>query len=320
MSLKKYQSDRFLAVERRLTWTTPIVIAIITYFIFVPMEKNSDKLGYLITYESNWDRFEPLFSLSQQAFFLGGFEFETYWLFLLFIQSALIAYNYSSRGPFLLAIIPFFYFNDYFFGTQVRYALASLFILSAVLSEKRSTDGMLSLLAVLTHYGAVVILLLRLATFAYGSADPRKRLRILLFGAAVGATLSPFISDIVAAISSATRFSYFLDSEFYDTKSSMSLIYTALMMITALIGNVFILKLGLDSPPVREILRLYVLIMATVFYLSAFAVISGRLLNFSFLLEPFVIFYFFRSNNGICMICGTVMFTVSVSKVLALVF
>ena len=303
---------------------TPILFVGIMLLIDIPVGENRDKREYQYAYETNDPRFEFGYNLLQNIFIGLDQDFEIFWKALLIILTILILKCYNKISFSIIAIPNFIYLHEYLFSAQIRFSIACMLTVLALKSQKKIHAIFLSCFAMVMHYGVILIIAqillinaMRLSNFFI------KIIQIALPLVIISLVINlNFINlnFIIESVISNTRFVYYLGTEYFEAKSKVSIAYAGIMLflITIAIKKYNLYGLITEQKEYRIIYLTHASCLASVLILSDFAVISGRILNFTFLLEPIIIYGLFRIRSDFVIIAIRVaMIMLSSAKLLS---
>ncbi|MCX2792882.1 EpsG family protein [Vibrio sp. Sgm 5] len=270
-----------------------LVIAPLFFLIEYPFDKNPDYYNYYLNYINHIDRFDlgyTVLSVTMRDFLAMGFD--SHWYALIVIELVLLFFVYNKVPVLILAIPNLILMSQFLYGTQIRYAIASLVFLLALNENNKPTKLLIT--ASILHYGIAIPSLL------YGGLTKKiteylKGNRIkLLFSIIVLSFVVLLLSFNIFTMIENTRFSYFTpDSEFTSAKSLSSIIYVLVYWLALLVitqrNNVEFDKLLLFS----------MLLITSILATSSIAVLSGRLLLLFFMIEPFIAYRLIQSNENV---------------------
>lgn len=243
-----------------------IIIGIVTYlFINIPADVNADIAEYKSDYYGDGNRFEYGYGLLQSFFISFNLNFETFWMFLLIIQSVFISMIY---GPlhFFLNIPSFEFYAGYLLGTQVRYSIAALCFLVGM-SVTRYWKLIFFIVAVSFHYAACIMLAMWVLSIACINMSKNK----LIFYSFVSAFCVYMLSfKIIDIIVSFTVYEYYVGTDFFEPKSFSSILYMAASLTIA----AYIVK-RTNHYYLNDFFRIYFIALLTALAFSSFAVVSG---------------------------------------------
>ncbi|WP_429157972.1 EpsG family protein [Aeromonas veronii] len=278
-----------------------------------PFPLNPDIQNYSSNYiNENWS-YEPgyeFFSYILREY--GCLNFTSFWATLLIVQAIILSLIYARNYIFLIAFSNVFVMSEFFYGTQVRYSLGCLIFVLAVVfySEHKSKKKFfLALLATSFHYGLAFVwmadYLKKFVAKFILSKQPFSFIILIMICLLFSKILVGFIEILLPY----TRFSYYSGSEYLVSKSLSSTLYIivfSLLTYAAVRIEPYLVK--------NTVITLFISILMFSLLASDVAVLSGRLLLFSFIIEPFVI-YIVISKRKTAFI-GVMMLVASLSKML----
>lgn len=253
---------------------------------FYPFEFNKDYLNYYWDYESSsfsYDIGYEIFSYFSKYYL--KFDFEEYWLFLLFIAYILLSTIYNKALIFFLSIFTITWMSQFFFGTQIRFAIACLLFIFSELNLKGKKKHFIFILSCFFHYGLFVIYIIYLIALKFKLRYINKMKWSYFLILIMGGLLSISLISQINVIISMTRFSYFQEgSEFLEGKSISSVLYMICIFF------LYIIYAYQDERILQDDLfyfGFFILLFCIVF--SSIAVLSGRVFLFFSLLEPIIL-------------------------------
>lgn len=216
-----------------------------------------------------------------------GFGFHFFWI----ITLGGICFFWLNLNKKILQI-PFFIIAFYFcgeiVGTQIRYYLSIILLIYFIfnLSSGYYKTLLLSSLCFI-HYGAVFFLLCHFLACYLCKVNMfyflhRHRKKIYLFS-----LFFYFVSfSLVVTLLPYTRFAYYLDSFYLESKSIISLIYATIMLVFLL--EVIFPKIQYCLNEFKIIIATYAITLIFVISFSSIAVLSGRVLITSIIFEVII--------------------------------
>lgn len=253
-----------------------------------PRDQNPDFPNYNINYTNSDWAYDLGFECYQSLFrdYLH-FDFNLFWVVTLLIICGLYFF-YSKR----LIQLPFFIINLTFMaailGTQIRYFLAVvLFVFSINLIKNKSIQFFLLCLSCFIHYSlGIVFIIYIFSNWFANNYSPRfffeNKLTVLFFSVILFLITIPALNFFI----SYTRFSYYENSYFMESKSLGSLIYIILNLVVFL----FISNFKLFNRDENRVIFIFSIMLLIFCYItSSIAVLSGRILLFYVMLETVTI-------------------------------
>lgn len=281
-----------------------------------PQDQNPDILNYISNYiNANWSYdlgFEFYQSLFRDYFHI---DFYLFWVVTLLIICGLyLAYSRT------LIQIPFYIINLTFMavtlGTQIRYFLGVvLFIYSIDVIKSKYFKYLLLCLSCLVHYGITIAFVIYIFAIWFSKNNMpslffENKFKILFVSIMLFFALFPVLSYLIVY----TRFSYYEDSHYMDSKSLSSFIYIVLNFIVLL----FISRAKLFTREQNKIIFVFsIMLLIFCYTTSSIAVLSGRVLLFYVMLEPVTVKYIFDENK--IDFFYIVMFVLSLSKLIPMI-
>lgn len=297
-----------------------ILLPILFLLINFDSNYNLDYGGYKANYEKMWSQFELGYTALEEFARFFSMEFESFWVLLLLLELSLISILYTNPYIFLFAFPNLVYLSQGLLGTQVRFAIAALLCL--VIFKHffvRSKFYILAALVVFFHNGTLVFIFLsyflkKMLNFKKRIYDRRNVLNIMLF-----IFLLTGISLVVNHIFSSLGYYYYADpnSDHMVTRSLSSIVYNGVMLIF-----VFLLLTSKVKPvPFGPFVYLGGLMLILSLVFLKFSIISGRYNLVFMLLEPFILYSYFKSignRNGFSFFSFGALCAVVYSKMLFL--
>ncbi|HIF9507233.1 TPA: EpsG family protein [Photobacterium damselae] len=290
------------------------VVLIISPFYFLmdyPFNLNPDIINYSTDYiNSNWS-YEVGYELVGYFFReIIGFNFEQYWSSILIFQIVLLIFIYSKKHIYIFALSNIYVMSEFFYGTQVRYSMACLlfaFTIICISPQKRMTRYIGWIVSFLLHYGLSFLIIAYLLKDRVSKWILNKN--ILSYSILVIVTIfsSSLLINLINIILPYTRFSYYSGSDYLVSKSLLSTLYIVIFL------SLILLAVKVDNSLNKDpIIRFSVTILYFCLISNSVAVLSGRLLLFLFILEPFILaqLLFRRKTN----IIGVALLSLSLLK------
>ena len=273
-----------------------------------------DLPNYQIAYEKNWYQFEPLFNAAMKLSQSLSLSFHIFWMLLGLAISFFFSRIYIDYRVIFLAMPNIIYLMLNSFSTQLRFALACLLFCYLVQRRHIIFTAVVPSVHVLSFVPLAIY---------FSSISKKTTLRgstkfnsILKFSAIF---IGIFVAKIVILrLVELLGYQHYLNSKYFSQKSLVSTIYIVVSFI--LVGFLFTRSVKQSVMPHWHVLAMYTLFTCVVFI--DFAIISGRLLNFYFLLEIFVFVEFFKilKKNLATYIFLIVYYMFTCSKLLSVTF
>lgn len=285
-----------------------LILTPVYYVMYISIDNNPDINAYMYSYEGESWNYDIGYELYSQAVkYIFDLSFIEYWNLTLIVQVLILAFIYN-RVLFLIIAIPnLLYLAEPLFGTQIRYSMSLLLFLlllsrGDILASKNIIYRFISHLMIISmHYSAIILCSIR--EFVLGSAKRKGEFKnLVLFMVSMYVALS-----ILPVIISYTRFKYYLGSEFFESKSLVSTLY-ALLLLLFHFYFIFIRKIKFDI----VLLSTYILVAVVAF--SPIAVLSGRILIFYHMLEPFIVWKLFSMHDASSYLMGYLFLILTLSK------
>ncbi|MBY8044189.1 EpsG family protein [Vibrio fluvialis] len=268
---------------------------------------NPDILNYMGDYvNSNWTYDVGYEIFSNSIKFGLGFNFEQYWVAQLIVQMILLIILYNRLPIFLLAYPNLLFLSETLFGTQIRYAIGIELLLIGLLLCGRNSKVLLSIISMMFHYGISLIIAVKLYKEYFYTYNDRfgKRLLIQLTLFMLGALLFSFSIDFIA---NATRYSYYVGSRYFESKSLSSILYVLIFFIFV---SYYFFYVKVNCHVIEFSFYILLLILCT----SSFAVVSGRVQIFFFMIEPVLIYSIFKLRRKNDYVFSSFLYFFSMSK------
>jgi len=262
-----------------------VILAVIGFLAIKTGDKNPDWDAYTIAYESALLGFEPIYNLLLYiSKTLLNLDYSSFFFLQVFINLMLISYLIGKPLAALLGCVSLFFYIETNVGVQLRWGLAATASLVTLYSTSRRTAGLVGLGAVLVHFFALIpvtfVILIRCFERSLS-----KNLSIILSTCVALLLMNYFSSIIYLFIPSDVRYLEYLDSEFSSYKSISSTLYIFAMFVM----EVLMLNVSTASTMERRSIVMIIYLRIVQIASLSFAVISGRLLLYSTLLEVLVI-------------------------------
>lgn len=276
------ESFRFFSLNLPYLFRVFIFLPIL-YFINFPFEYNADYGNYFPDYTYGQFAYEPLYEL--YSYFcreILDLDFFLFWFSISIFELLLFALIYKTIIQILLAIPSIIGMSQFFYGTQVRYALVSLVIVYSAISISRPIFKVLTTAIVsMFHYGGIIIGLISLVSGKVGNSffiinriKPFFVLIILLVFFYVVFQQFDYLVSL-------TRFSYYVDSgEYVERISLVSLLYIVFNLI------LLILIFTSSKENRTRLIKIGILTLLVSIFSSPIAALSGRVSLFYFVFEP----------------------------------
>tara|TARA_Y100001956_G_C4126044_1_gene190119 strand:- start:30 stop:944 length:915 start_codon:yes stop_codon:yes gene_type:complete len=285
------------------------VVLLLPVFYLANYEQslNPDIINYMNDYvNSNWT-----YDIGYEAFanliksFLN-LPFEHFWTLQLIIQICLLALIFKNYILLLISYPNLVFLSETLFGTQIRFAIGIEIFTLGFLAFKNRKVLSYYLVSITFHYGILLIVgtyLYKEYFFKYRTrTGMRIALQLMVFS--IGALVFSFSIDWIA---NATRYSYYVGSRYFEAKSLSSILYVLLFFV--IVGYYFFIR-KVNSKVIEFSFYILLLILMT----SSFAVVSGRMQIFFFLLEPILIYSIFHLKRKDDYIIGSFLLVVSLTK------
>ena len=303
-----------------------ILILIVFVFLFFCFEfVNYDKAENpdIHNYISNYERASWTYDIGFEYFqsFLRDFvnlDFDSFWIVTLVLLTSLFLFNVRNL-PQLTVFIINYTFLSVAIGTQVRYFLSVFLFISCFryLEGRLKKTGLI--LSCLVHYGSFVLLgLVIINSTMKRYIVPLVKYRLIFYVVIVVSyfTISPLVEFLVPY----TRFDYYLNSKYMESKSFFSFLYAVISMffLMELIIKVNINK-GFFSKKELELVLYSLLLISCVIAFSSIAVLSGRILLVYIVFEVFLADVIYKSNKVYYFIFLTLIFAKAIPVFISMI-
>ncbi|MFH4676252.1 EpsG family protein [Vibrio alginolyticus] len=279
-----------------------ILVSPLFFLFYYPAEFNLDYEAYLINYENDYWRYDVLYvAFSQCLKYLFNLSFDQFLIVYLLVMLMIVPLVYRRFSVIVIAIPSLVSMSQYFYGTQLRYALASLIFLTlltqAYSSKKHIIVGGVS---IFLHYGMAFAMLVMFVSkyIDRGSLYINKiKFWFLFFGSLSSIYI---VKEVVIILISYTRFSYYTTDSVYlsfRSISSISYMLVVFVLLAAHYSSTSERKL-VDSFIFKFSYVLVIVILVT----SPIAVLSSRLNLIYFIIEPLIIFLIFLDKSQLLLV------------------
>ncbi|WP_102277855.1 EpsG family protein [Vibrio cyclitrophicus] len=287
-----------LSSEWIVTFLICVVFVYLNFDIInIRFDDNLDIHNYFSNYIlKNWT-YDIGYELYQSVF-RDYFElsFQSFWFITIVLLCILwlIVNTRILQVPFFVIA---FYFCGEIVGTQVRYYLAILTIIFIIFYLRDGyIKSLLLILSCFIHYASGIFIVCYFISKYILDKDLlfklyKNRIKVYFL-----CTSAYFLSmTLVLLILPYTRFSYYLGSMYFESKSIVSLLYAVIMM--AFSFEIILPRFVSDVHRNNKLaLLLYMLLLAMVVSFSSIAVLSGRLLLASVIIESLVAYCMIRGH------------------------
>ncbi|MBG9989999.1 EpsG family protein [Pseudoalteromonas sp. NZS37] len=278
-----------------------LIVFVFLFFCFELVNYDKAKNPDIHNYISNYERASWTYDIGFEYFqsFLRDFvnlDFDGFWIVTLVLLTSLFLFNVRNL-PQLTVFIINYTFLSVAIGTQVRYFLSVFLFISCFryLEGRLKNTGLI--FSCLVHYGSFVLLgLVIINSTLQRYIVPFVKYRLVFYVVIVVSyfTISPLVEFLLPY----TRFDYYLNSKYMESKSLFSFLYAVISMfflmeliIKANVNKSFFSKKELD-------LVLYsLLLISCVIAFSSIAVLSGRILLVYIVFEVFLADVIYKSNK-----------------------
>jgi len=276
------KSLRFFSLKLPYLFRIFIFLPVL-YFINFPFEYNADYGNYFPDYSYGYFAYEPLYEwYSYFCREVLDFDFFLFWFSISILELILFALIYKTIMQVFLAIPSIVGMSQFFYGTQVRYALVSLVIVYSAISISRPVFKFLTtIVASSFHYGGVLIGFISLISgkisdsfFVINRVKPFLILVFLLGFSYVAFQQFDYLVSL-------TRFNYYVDSgEYVEPISLVSLLYVLFSLI------LLILIFTCAKENRTRLIKIGMVTLLVSLFTSPIAALSGRVSLFYFVFEP----------------------------------
>jgi len=263
-----------------------VLFSPLLFFINFPFEYNADYVNYYPDYINANFSYEPLYEwYSYIVREYLGMTFFQFWLSLSVIELILFSLIYRNWLVILLSYPSIIGMSQFFYGTQVRYAIAALILLYvAIYISRRYLKAFLFLFFSFIHYGGFI--LFGISILASAVRDEllivnkiKSFIMTFIFVSAIF-IVQKYLDLIIAY----TRFHYYIDSgKYMEPISTSSFIYICVSLL--LLVLVYSSNRSLRSYEIK----LAIIVLLFSFSTASIAGLSGRISLFYFILEPLVL-------------------------------
>lgn len=290
------------------------------FFLFIQPLYDSfgvDIVNYYNNYINQYYTYDIGFELiSYISYSLFHFSFNEYWYFLIVIEIILISKIYNRLLLLFFAYPSLISSSQFFFGTSVRYALASL-LFCLIISKSKSK--FIPFIAVIFHKGiifsAIPIFIYKIS-IKYIDKILNLSWKTIIFIFLIYVLSTP-ITEIIIYLSSITSYSYYsYDTRYTQGKSLISTLYIFFYIFTLLYVKKISPSLTLSHT--TELLlkkwiniSLIILIMCVLF--SGIMVLSGRILLIYTIIEPIIIYILCKIRKTFLL--GLILYIASILKI-----
>lgn len=288
------KSLRFFSLELPYLFRIFIFLPIL-YFINFPFEYNADYGNYFPDYTYGYFAYEPLYEwYSYFCREVLDFDFFLFWFSISILELIFFALIYKTIMQVVLALPSIIGMSQFFYGTQVRYALVSLVIVySAISISKPVLKFLTTVVASSFHYGGVLIGFISLTSgkvadsfFVINRVKPFLILIFLLF-------FAYFAFQQFDYLVSLTRFNYYVDSgEYVERISLVSLLYVIFSLI------LLILIFTYSKENRNRLIKIGIVTLLVSLFTSPIAALSGRVSLFYFVFEPVLLGSLMVASGG----------------------
>lgn len=297
-----------------------VFLPLLYFFIDFDSARNLDYIHYQNNYNNLYGQFEVGYTFFERLAQKVGLNFDEFWHFLIFFELILISILYTNPYVFILALPNLIFLSQGLFGTQIRFGIAVLLcmVIYKFLFNSKKFYFFIAGTA-LFHNGSLVFLFISFYLKRMFSVERgllfKRNLNALLFYIIILILLSFFVRYIFLLLG----YDYYAaeNSKHMVVRSLSSIIYSFVLLI--FIGFLLIYKRRVIDFSSMVYLGGGMLILSLIFY--DFSIISGRYNLAFFLVEPFVLYSFYKSygkDNLSGFLLFSVLLIVTYSKLLVL--
>ncbi|MCG7562526.1 EpsG family protein [Pseudoalteromonas sp. McH1-42] len=251
---------------------------------------NVDYKNYESNYNNDWHQFELGFEFLADFFQFFSLSFETFFMSVLFLIAILLFFLYRKPAIMLFALPNLILSSQGFIGTQLRYSLAC--IIFVIVFRKFHNSRLIYILAPITsvfHFGVILGAIFAIyQKLFFGVSNGLKSKKNVFFSLAfvLGLILLKLVIEYLLV---SFGYSYYVGTKYNVGRSlagTLYLIIALFFIVLLLVSKVKIVY------PELVFLSFFVVIFSIV--ISDFTVISGRYYKLYLLLEPFLLYAFYK--------------------------
>ena len=293
-----------------------------------PTASNPDR----ISYETDFHEVRMAFEIGYEGLQfvcrdLLSFSFEQFWTLLICVEIGIVLlalYVYHSAAV-LLAMPTLVYVSQTIIGTQVRYGFALSALFAALVAWKKRKLGWMwiwACIAATVHYSAISLFAAIATVVGMQKLIAEKearwgRQKTLMVKAILGVLLLCVllaVAQSIEAIAVQTKYNTYIDTEFFDRKSLLSVLYSFLMLAALLLTS----KQRNETD--RALLTAHGFLLAAVLILQQYAILGGRVLICSMYFEPVSVIILAKSPVVRDKVIAAGILTASALKLLSMSF
>ena len=274
-----------ILIEPSVVWRI-ILFSPLLFLINFPFEFNADYVNYFPNYVYGQFAYEPLFEW--YSFFVReilSLDFFRFWISLTVIEVLLFSLIYRNWLTIVLSFFSIVGMSQFFYGTQIRYAIAALFLIYIFVYVSRLYLKIFMAITIsLFHFGGFILSVVGfIGNYIKPSLLVINKFRTLVFFAVSLVLVYIFLQNFDLIVS-VTRFSYYIDSGKYTEPISLALFSYLFLSLAFLIFGYS------SNSNMRSVeLKLGIILLTFSLSFSPIAGLSGRMSLFYFVLEPLII-------------------------------
>ena len=265
-----------------------ITVFIFTLIVIFSVSKGDirDYEIYKMAYGNADTRFEPVYQALSDFSYNADLIFENFYISLILLEILLFFYVLSNlpRVYIWLLLPSLLTFGVPTFIEQIRFGISILFIMIGILQSRNIYKIIFYLIAIGFHYFAICIILINILS-SFLKIDFKYKYLLI----SIQFLLSALLKNYIEFLASYFGYQSYIGSEFFDSKSIASEIYTFI------VANFLIISINQICYK-NKIIIFYFLCILAFFATSSLAVISGRFQIFIFFFEPLLCAYLIYNN------------------------
>ncbi|EJG01882.1 EpsG family protein [Flavobacterium sp. F52] len=276
------KSLRFFSLELPYLFRI-FIFSPLLFFINFPFEYNADYGNYFPNYAYSYFTYEPLYEW--YSYFCReflGWDFFLFWFSISILELIFFALIYKTLIQVVLAVPSIIGMSQFFYGTQVRYALAALLIAYCSITVSRPVFRFFAIVVASSfHYGGVLIGAISLIAgkipdsfFIINRIKPFLVLFFLLIFSFLAFQQFEYLVSF-------TRFEYYVGGgEFVEPISLVSLLYIICTV------SLLIILFTFSKANRTRFIKIGIITLLVSLFTSPIAALSGRVTLFYFVIEP----------------------------------
>jgi hypothetical protein len=262
--------------------------------IYVPLDVNVDVDSYRQHYDESMLHWEVGYNFLASLAKAFNLSYEYFYIYYIAIESALLSIFFSRfriySSYYVIPAISLIAISV--LGTQIRFGLSIILFSFYFYSVSNWKIRLLALFsAVMMHNSSIALVLILIFCNIVDKITFNKKNIIIAISLAIIIYLYSF--DIILIFLNYFNYQYSLDSDFLSARSLPSLIYNS-----TTIGLLLFNFKKLDGSNTL-IFKFYLTLLISSLIFSSFAIISGRLLLVSFLIQPIYLCYKYWNKSVI---------------------